>query len=90
MTTSPRSHRRLSSRVDCDGCVTLSAELAEVSTERDRLKAQVEKLKTEKAALAVKLDEARRAAKRQAAPFSRGARKANGERKRPGRAATGG
>lgn len=94
MTTSPRSRSRMLSRGDCDGCVTLSAQLesvavefADARAEADRLRAQVEKLKREKAVLAVKLDEARRATKRQAAPFSRGARKPNHERKRPGRRA---
>lgn len=56
-----------------------------VSADRDRLAAQVDTLKTEKAALQAKLEEARRAAKRQAAPFSKGRRKPEGERKRPGR-----
>ena len=56
-----------------------------MSAERDRLRGEVDKLRTEKAALAAKLDEARRAAKRQAAPFSRGEPKPEAERKRPGR-----
>ncbi len=46
---------------------------------------EVERLKTDKAALRAKLEEARRANKRQAAPFSRDKRKPDCERKRPGR-----
>lgn len=55
--------------------------------ERDRLAAEVDKLRTDKAALQAKLEEARRAAKRQAAPFSKGWRTPNAERKRAGRKA---
>lgn len=53
--------------------------------ERDRLAREVDKLKTEKAALRVKLDEARRCGRRQAAPFSKNTRVPPAERKRPGR-----
>lgn len=56
-----------------------------VSADRDRLAAEVDKLKAEKAALVAKLEEARRAAKRQAAPFSKGGRTPEAERKRAGR-----
>lgn len=55
--------------------------------ERDLLAAEVDKLRTDKAALQAKLEEARRAAKRQAAPFSKGRRTPNAERKRAGRKA---
>lgn len=65
----------------------MAVELAEMTAQRDSLSIQVEKLKTEKAALAAKLEEARRAAKRQAAPFSRGERKPDAKRKVPGRRA---
>lgn len=82
-TSPPRTRRRSSDRHDCDGCAELSSELAAVSADRDRLAAQVERLKTDKAALAAKLEEARRAAKRQAAPFSRQSKKTNPAR--PGR-----
>lgn len=55
--------------------------------DRDRLAAEVDKLGTDKAALQARLEEARRAAKRQAAPFSKGRRTPNAERKRAGRKA---
>lgn len=58
-----------------------------VSAERDRLAALVERLRADKTALTVKFEEARRAGKRQAAPFSRGRRVPETERKRPGRQA---
>jgi transposase len=61
--------------------------LDQVQSERDRLAAQVEQLKTEKTALVAKLEEARRAAKRQAAPFSRQRPTPEDQRKRPGRRA---
>lgn len=54
-------------------------------SERDRLTAEVAKLKTDKAALSAKLEEARRANKRQAAPFSRDRRTPEHQRRRPGR-----
>ena len=61
--------------------------LASMSAQCDRLAGEVERLRTEKAALAAKLEEARRAGKRQAAPFSRERRVPEAERKRPGRKA---
>lgn len=63
----------------------LRQSLRVVSADRDRLAAEVDKLKTEKAALQAKLEEARREAKRQAAPFSKGRRTPPAERKRSGR-----
>jgi transposase len=69
----PRQRRRR-----CRSCRRLEVELAERAREIDRLK-------TENASLRAKLDEARRAAKRQAAPFSGEQRTPTAERKRPGR-----
>lgn len=63
----------------------LAKELRDALADRDRLAAEVDKLKTEKAVLKTTLDEARRANKRQAAPFSRDKRTPEAERKRPGR-----
>jgi transposase len=54
-----------------------------LGAERDRLAGEVERLKTENASLRAKPE--RRAAKRQAAPFSKDRRKPDAERKRPGR-----
>ena len=80
MPTSPprtRRHRPTKAR-RCSSCQELSAE-------RDRLADEVDKLKTENSSLRAKLEEARRANKRQAAPFSRDRRKPDAQRKRPGR-----
>lgn len=70
----------------------LQAEVLRLRADLERAEAaaaaktvEVERLKTELAALRANLDEARRAGKRQAAPFSKGERKAVGERRRPGR-----
>jgi transposase len=63
----------------------LEGELRAVQADRDRLAALVEKLRSEKAALVAKLEVARRANKRQAAPFSRDRRVPEGKRQRPGR-----
>lgn len=63
----------------------LRRDLREARADRDRLAAEVDRLRTEKAALQAKLEQARREAKRQAAPFSKGQRTAASERKRPGR-----
>lgn len=49
------------------------------------LAAEVDRLKTENASLRAKLEEARRASKRQAAPFSKDRRTPQGQRRRPGR-----
>lgn len=62
----------------CRSCRRLEAELAQRASE-------IEKLKTENAALRAKLEEARRAGKRQAAPFSRETPSPASERKRSGR-----
>ena len=58
-------------------------ELAPLLTELAALKARVEELLAENAALRAQLDQLARDAKRQAAPFSKGQRKA--QPKRPGR-----
>lgn len=70
----------------------LRAEVDRLSTELEQAQAtaaakagEVERLKTDNARLHALLEEARRAGKRQAAPFSRGRRKAERERKRSGR-----
>lgn len=65
-------------RQECRNCRRVEAKVDELTKEN-------EKLKTEKAALQAKLDEARRAAKRQAAPFSKDQRVPEEQRKRPGR-----
>ncbi|HZA75807.1 MAG TPA: hypothetical protein VE623_05400, partial [Acidimicrobiales bacterium] len=65
----------------------LRRELRAVRADRDRLAGEVDRLQTQKAALQAKLDEARRAGKRQAAPFSRQRRTPSAERKRAGRKA---
>jgi transposase len=62
----------------CRRCRRLEGELGQRTSE-------IERLKTENAALRAKLDEARRAGKRQAAPFSKERRRPASERKRPGR-----
>jgi transposase len=98
MITSPSVRRgsRELSRSDIDRLVDengwLRAEVVALRAEVDRAQAEatargaeVERLKTENAGLRAKLEEARRAGKRQAAPFSRGRRKPDGQRKRPGR-----
>ncbi len=85
MTTSPSLSACSLARRGCHGCSALSSELRRAEAERDALAGEVERLKTEKAALAAKLEEVRRSAKRQAAPFSRGERKGDQERRRPGR-----
>ncbi len=63
----------------------LRGELVGARAEVAAKEEEVGRLKAEAAGLRVKLEEARRAAKRQAAPFSKGGRKPDGERKRPGR-----
>jgi transposase len=65
----------------------LRRELRSVRADRDRLAKEVDVLKTQKAALAAKLEDARRAGKRQAAPFAKDRRTARKDRKRPGRKA---
>ncbi|MGH8979952.1 MAG: IS66 family transposase [Acidimicrobiales bacterium] len=67
-------------RQQCRSCRRLEAQLHELTK-------QVERLKTDKAALQAKLDDARRESKRQAAPFSRNHRTPEKKRKRPGRRA---
>jgi transposase len=62
----------------CSKCRRLEAEIVERARE-------IDKLKTENAALRAKLEEARRAGKRQAAPFSKEKRRPASERKRSGR-----
>lgn len=64
----------------CRRCRRFEAKIDELTREN-------EKLKTEKAALQAKLDDARRENKRQAAPFSRNRRTPEKKRKRPGRKA---
>jgi transposase len=61
----------------------LTGRLRQTEAERDRAKSQVERLKREVARLKAMLEEAKRAGKRQAAPFARRDRKKNP--KRPGR-----
>ena len=84
------------SRSDIDRLVDENGRLrADVAWLREKLEraeaetkakaAQVEGLKTENAGLRAKLEEARRAGKRQSAPFSRDRRRPEGQRKRPGR-----
>lgn len=98
MVTSPLSRRasRELSRSEVDRLVDqnsrlraegerLEHELTQAKTEVVARDAEVEKLSAEVARLCHELDEARRAAKRQAAPFSKGDRKRPSERKRPGR-----
>ena len=65
------------------GKQALLAFVAQLLTECAALKARVEELRAENAALKVQLDQQARDAKRQAAPFSKGQRKA--QPKRPGR-----
>jgi transposase len=62
----------------CRSCRRLEAELAQRTKE-------IEKLKTENASLRAKLEEARRAGKRQAAPFSKEKPTPASERRRSGR-----
>jgi len=63
----------------------LEGELTKRDKELAAKDAEIQKLSGEVARLHHELDEARRAAKRQAAPFSKGERKRPAERKRPGR-----
>jgi len=63
----------------------LRAEREELATENTSLNEELQRHKTHIGVLKAKLDEARRAAKRQAAPFSRGQRKPEAQRRRPGR-----
>jgi transposase len=72
------SRARSERRRRCRGCRGLEATVEELTS-------QIEQLKTEKAALQAKLEVARRAGKRQAAPFSRDKRTPEHKRKRPGR-----
>src|SRR4051794_21860161 len=65
------------------GTEALLAFVAQVLTELAALKARVEQLLAENAALKAQLEQSQRNAKRQAAPFSKGRRKA--QPKRPGR-----
>src|SRR5512147_2507314 len=65
------------------GKLALLAYVAQVLTEFAALKARVDELVAENAALRAQLERRARAAKRQAAPFSKGQRKAHP--KRPGR-----
>jgi len=74
MSSSARSDRRRR----CGGCRRLQAKIDELTRESERLK-------TEKAALQAKLEDERRANKRQAAPFSKNHRTPEKKRKRPGR-----
>ena len=60
-----------------------SKELAPLLTELTALRARVEELLVENAALRAQIDQLARDSKRQAAPFSKGQRKA--QPKRPGR-----
>jgi transposase len=72
------SRARVDGRRQCRSCRRLEAEV-------DGLRCQIEALKTERATLQAKLEDARRAGKRQAAPFSKDQRVPEGKRKRPGR-----
>src|SRR5512142_3397791 len=65
------------------GKQALLAFVAQLLTELAALHARVEELRTENATLRTQLDQRARDAKRQAAPFSKGKRKA--QPKRPGR-----
>jgi len=98
MITSPslRQGSRELSRSDIDRLVDengrLHADMAWLRRELDRAEAEaaareaeLQRLRIENAGLRAKLEEARRAAKRQSAPFSRGPRRPDDERKRPGR-----
>jgi transposase len=67
--------------------VALRADVDRAQAEATAREAEVERLKTENAGLRAKLEEARRAGKRQSAPFSRDRRKPDEQRKRPGRKA---
>src|SRR6516225_2333572 len=68
--------------VSCSGC-SATLERERLERERGRLERERERLRQENEKLKKQLEEAQRAAKRQAAPFSRGTRKANP--KPPGR-----
>src|SRR3954454_16875053 len=65
------------------GTEALLAFVAQLLTELAALRARVEQLLAENAALKAQLEQSQRNAKRQAAPFSKGRRKA--QPKRPGR-----
>lgn len=69
---------RAARRQRCRKCRRLEIEVVERTSE-------IERLKTENAALRAKLEEARRVGKRQAAPFSKENRRPASERRRPGR-----
>jgi hypothetical protein len=72
------SRHRSETRQRCRGCGRRDATIG-------ALKGEIERLKTDKAALEAKLEDARRAAKRQAAPLSKDERLPDERRKRPGR-----